>query len=131
MDTIKTLSDWLVLYLRNRDIMFKKIVSIEEKSNKVVVKYKDKEACFVIQEMLGIPSSDCIVCLNTKENLEFLIKNWEKFSSNKQLCIYFVNPFSKSEKRWILYPATHATIAEAESLKLGLYTMFETVDEFQ
>lgn len=123
------LSDWLILYLKNRDLIFKKIKNIEQKDNKVIVTYKDKESTFLVEGTLSLPSFDSIVCLNTKENLEFLIKNWEKFSSHKQLCVYFVNPSSRSEKRWIIYPATHATIAEAESLKLGLYAMFETVDE--
>ena len=46
----------------------------------------------------------------------------------KYLVVYFVNPFSKIEKKWIIYPSTHNRISDEASLKPGLRAMFDTVE---
>jgi hypothetical protein len=131
MDSLK---EWLILYLKNRDIILRKILNISEKEDVVTIKFKDKEQTFFILPSLSLPDlskaqNPAIVCLNTKVNFNFLLTNWEKLASFKSLSLYFVNPKSRLEKRWILFPFTHHSIADNESLKLGLMAMFETVDE--
>ena len=68
------------------------------------------------------------ICLNSSENFSFLTKNWDKFTDLKKLAVYFVNPFSKTEKKWIIHPYTHSKITEKSSLKQGLKSMFDTVE---
>jgi len=69
-----------------------------------------------------------VVLYNTKENFDFVKKNWKQLVEVKSLAFYFVNPFSKLDKKWVLYPRTHALIADETSLNLGLQTMFGTVE---
>ena len=54
-----------------------------------------------------------------------------KLSSLPMLSIYFVNPNSSTEKKWIIYPFTHSKITEHSALKLGLMTLFESVEEYK
>jgi len=69
-----------------------------------------------------------MVTFNTKENFNVVIDNWKKLINFKHLSIYFVNPFSQLDKKWIIYPYTHSKICDEGSLKLGLKTMFEMVE---
>ena len=66
--------------------------------------------------------------LNSKENLDFLMNKWNKLIKFDKLTIFFVNPFSELEKKWFISPYVHNKICDKDSLKLGLKTMFETVE---
>jgi len=143
MDKIKEhLKRWIIDYLNNRDLIFRKISSIDEapKDCSIEVKYKDdklskifilpilEDSTNVIQ---GLKEDEGLIfaCLNTKENLAFLRKNWKQLSIFKKLSIYFINPFSKQDKKWIIHPYTHSKICEDAALKQGLEAMYQTVDE--
>ena len=69
-----------------------------------------------------------LVVFNTMKNFDVLIKNWDRFILFKHLCIYFVNPFSQLDKRWIIYPYIHNNICEKNALEKGLRAMFEMVE---
>ena len=70
-----------------------------------------------------------MVTYNTKEAFDAVIKNWEKLAKFKRhFSIYFVNPFSRTEKRWTIYPMTHDMVTEKAGLKPGLASLFLTVD---
>jgi hypothetical protein len=56
------------------------------------------------------------------------LKNWSKLITIPKLSVYFVNPFSETDKRWIIFPYTHHQISEQESLSNGLRSLFESVD---
>jgi hypothetical protein len=43
--------------------------------------------------------------------------------------MYFVNPESATDKKWMIYPHTHHKISDPSSLKLGLESLFSTVQE--
>jgi len=45
------------------------------------------------------------------------------------LSFYFINPFSKLDEKWIIFPHTHHRICDPDSLQTGLRTMSEMVDE--
>jgi hypothetical protein len=134
----KYLLDWFVRYTKNRDIVFRKISDVKEEGNKAIVEQKDgrkihyhavpfpedieKTAASLTEEHKGL------VVYNTKENFDNLAKAWKKLAEIKNLTIYFVNPFSKLDKKWIINPQVHNSISDAASLKQGLVSMFMMVD---
>jgi|ETNmetMinimDraft_2_1059921.scaffolds.fasta_scaffold49434_2 hypothetical protein len=142
MDKVHSyLLDWAINFVKNRDAFTKKIKEIEKgKDSDFSVRYDDgKEASFII-----IPSIDdiqktlekrtkkdhfCIITLNNKDNLDSIINNWKKLIEYEFLSIYFVNPDSKLDKKWILFPYTHNKICDESSLKSGLKSMFEMVEQ--
>ncbi len=134
------LLDWTKRYIENKDIIARKIVSIEKTESGLLVKYSDREltivfmpfikdASAVLHKIENIPNYKTLVVLNSPINLDFVIKNWNKLVSfGAKFNIYFVNPFSKTEKIWIICPYTHNFIADMDSLELGLKTMSENVE---
>lgn len=134
------LVDWIIDYLRNKDILLKKIELIEKNKDgfDVYAKFKDKEQFFivrpVIEEINDVLSKFDeeryfgLVLFNTPGNFDLLVKNWDRFAKFKNLCVYFVNPFSQLDKRWIIYPYTHNNICEKNALEKGLKAMFDMVE---
>lgn len=139
MDILEFLLEWTTDFIKNKDVFTKNIIKIE-KDNDFNLKaiYKDK-----IVFILAIPSlkdMDYIikklepekhVILATfcnRANLFVIIKNWKKLVEFKNFTIYFINPFSTKDKKWILCPYVHDRICDESSLELGLKSMFEVVD---
>jgi hypothetical protein len=150
------LVDWTINYLKNRDLFLRKIDVIEKdkKGFDVYVKFKDslkskisnsyespirkKEQFFVVMPIMSEikelfsrfePGGNYgLVVFNTLSNFNVLIDNWKEFVKFKGLCVYFVNPSSKLDKRWVIYPYTHNNICEEGSLKAGLKSMFDMVE---
>ncbi len=133
---VKFIREWAVGYVKHRDMIAKNIVNIKEGPDKVVVEFKDKEQVFLIRPTAGDSiikeinkdKNIGIVMLNSKENLDFLIKNWSKLIKFEKLTIFFINPFSELDTKWFISPYVHDRICDKDSLKLGLKTMFETVE---
>ncbi len=129
--------EWTINFVKNKDLVSKKIEKIEKGKEgfDLYVKYKGKEQYFIIlpsdllNSFKGLKDDSyfSIVLLNSAENLSFVLKNWYKFASFKSLSVIFVNPFSSSDKKWILYPHTHNKICDESSLETGLKSMFEMV----
>ena len=71
-----------------------------------------------------------IITLNTKDNLSKIIENWSNLIEHQNLCIYFVNPASQLETKWVVCPYTHNKITEKASLKSGLETLFSMVEPY-
>ncbi|MBW2983664.1 hypothetical protein KY361_00965 [Candidatus Woesearchaeota archaeon] len=135
------LVDWIRNHLKNRDIMTRSIESIgyNKTGFDVYVKFKDKEQFIIIAPIIegmgGILSKlkdkeACytIVTFNNHKNFKEIINNWNKLAEFKSLNIFFVNPFSQLDKRWIIYPHTHNKICDKSSLEKGLKAMFEMVE---
>ncbi len=130
------LQDWFKLFLENRDLMLRKIVKITEHKGKLDFEFKDKRQIFMIfpnlEECNVADLEDIenigIVTFNTEENLKWLIKRWDGLARITTLVVYFVNPFSQLDKRWIVHPHTHNKICESDSLAQGLRSMFEMVE---
>ncbi|MFH1456215.1 MAG: hypothetical protein ABIF40_04670 [archaeon] len=132
------LKDWIIKYVENRDLILKKIITIEKQENDLIINFKDKQQTFFIEPILNDidniinklqPDKHyALVVLNTIDNFNLIIENWDKLIKFKCLCIYFVNPESNLDKKWMVYPHTHHKICDETSLKTGLKTMFETVE---
>jgi len=135
-EVVNVLKEWAVSYVKHRDMITKNIVNIKEEQDKVIVKFKDKEKVFLIMpivnssviEKINKGKNTGIIILNSKENLDFLIYNWKKLVKFQKLTFFFANPFSELEKKWFISPYVHNKICDENSLKLGLKTMFDTVE---
>jgi len=99
------LKEWIINYLKNRDLLFRKIEAVEENKEgfDFYIQFKDKGQFFIVmpvmQDVGGIFTKlDSerhfgLVVLNTSSNFKVLLENWEKFAQFRHLCVYFVNPF--------------------------------------
>ncbi len=134
------LRDWIINYLKNKDIVSKEIQSIKEnidgfdfvletaKGMKFVIvapEFSVDESFFSRISLNAI----ILVVNNSNKNLDFLITNWQKFVINPKLCIFFVNPKLTSNAKWILYPFTHNSLIDKGSLRQGLESLFAGVEE--
>lgn len=134
------LVDWTVSFLKNKDIIAKKIEKIEKNKDEfdLYLKYKDREQYIAVAP--NIYNIDAIlqkinnnfyfsiVTLNSEENFKAVIKNWNRLIGFKFLNIIFVNPFSSLDKRWIVFPHTHQKICDGAFLENGLKSMFGMVE---
>jgi len=135
-EIVSFLREWTVSYAKHKDILTKNITNIKEEQDRVIVKFNDKEQVFLIKptaddsviQEINKDKNIGIVMLNSKENLDFLIKNWSKLIKFEKLTLFFINPFSEPDKKWLISPYIHNKICDKDSLKLGLKTMFETVE---
>jgi len=137
------LVDWTINFIKNKDIISKKIEHIENGKDgyDLYVKYKNREQYFIIvPKIIDIGSiiqkvnNDfhfTIVTLNSKENFDMMCKNWNKLVGFKFLNIIFVNPFSDMDKKWIIFPHTHHKICDEASLETGLKSMFKMVEPIE
>lgn len=134
------LVDWAINYFKNRDLILRKIELVEKNKDgfDIYIKFKDREQFFIVEPVINdidkiLSQFDeeryfGLVVFNTTGNFDVLIKNWDRFVRFKHLCVYFVNPFSQLDKKWIIYPYTHNSICERNSLEKGLRAMFEMVE---
>ena len=137
------LVEWTINFLKNRDILAKKIEKIENGKDgfDLYVKYRDREQYLIIEPQLGdlngiikkISNNSyfSIVTLNSKSNFDIVVKNWNALTGFKFLNIIFVNPFSESDKKWIVFPYTHHKICDEDSLETGLKSMFGAVEQIE
>lgn len=141
MDEISSfLMEWTIDYIKNKDILIKNIERIEKNKDgfDIVVKYKDNVNFFIIiplvkdvEEVIKKVDKEghySLVMLNNKENFDIIVDNWKMLVDFKGLCIYFVNPFSQSDKKWMVFPYTHNRICDENSLENGLKAMFDMVE---
>lgn len=140
------LFDWTFHYIKNKDIILRKIKDIQEYVNHdyIFVEYKDKRVVYLVVPFVedfgkvwgllqefkkSTNSSDsCLVVFNNKDNLDKVAENWKTVDKYPKFQLIFANPFSLQDKRWIIVPYTHSRIIEPSALKQGLKAMFETVD---
>ena len=137
------LADWAIRFLKNKDILAKKIEKIERDKGgfDLYVKYKDREQYVIVAPQLKDLDSIIkkisgnsyfsIVTLNSKENFDAVVKSWSRLTGFKFLNIIFVNPFSESDKKWVIFPHTHHKICDEGSLEAGLNSMFVMVEPIE
>lgn len=135
------LCDWIVGFLKNKDAVAKQITGIRKNAEgvDVVIEGSLKNQFVVVQPILSdISRLDSLkdkhavlVTANKKENVEFLISNWQSLAKHPHLCIYFVNPNSSTDKKWVIFPATHDRITEHCALRKGLESMYATVEPWK
>ena len=106
----------MLLHLRDGKKHLFVIVPFLEDMDQALARLKDHEPC-------------TLAIYNARQNLDLVIKNWEKLVKFKRhFSIYFINPFSKLDKRWIIFPQTHQLVTDKTGLKPGLEALFITVD---
>ncbi len=123
------LHDWAVGFIKHKDLFHKKIESIEDDERGFLVRFKDKDEYYIIQENLDfddIPKDldVCFVTLNNQKNFNRLLSEWKILVSFKNLRIIFVEKIADG-KHWIVNPYIHDRISDKSSLKSGLKTLFE------
>lgn len=128
------LYEWVKHYISFRDAMRKQIIDTKYLETMIVVQEKSEQKLYFIFEHL----EDCagaikkingekatIITLNTKENADYLIKQWEIFSEKKDLTIIFAHP--GTNEKWLIHPVSHNKISERKQLKESIYTLLESV----
>lgn len=134
------LSEWTINFIKNKDIHTMSIKDIKKEKNEITIKYIDKEETYIVDPYFTDINNilekkednyTVLVVLNKKKNLDLIIKNWTRLIKYKNLRIILVNPFSELEKKWILNPYFHNKVADMESLKKGLTSLFYAVDPIE
>lgn len=128
---------WLERYFENRKIMDSSIKKVDRGKDSLVILKKDggKKSYSVIPDLSKKASVDpfispesCIVTLNTKENFAFVVSEWKRFHDVRHFSIMFINPFSRLDKKWVVFPSTHHLISEGKGIKKGLQALYENVE---
>ncbi len=140
-ETKAALTDWIVEYVKTKDVMTKHITSIKPNAPEadVVVESTLKNQFIFIQPELNDLSKLAalkdkhvvLVTANTRDNVEYLIEHWADLVQYPHLCVYFVNPNSSTDRRWVIFPATHDKITERKALRKGIESLFSTVDAWK
>lgn len=133
-DDINKLLEWTIFFVKNKDILKKEIKDYKILKNYIEFDYGDRKHTYYVypqlnSELIEHSTKDTatVVCLNKKENLKFVVDNWDKIIKNKKFSIVFVH--MSSNQRWIIYPYTHNMITEKSALKSGLQTLFEQIPQ--
>ena len=139
MSLFDFLKEWTINYVKSRDVIRNTIVEIHKDKEELVVVHKHKEVKYFIDpfledidknlKLLKEDSDAAIICMNTQENLNKMFEKWKDLAKHRHLAMMFVNPSSKLDKLWVIFPYTHDRIADPSSFKTGIKTMFEQVDE--
>lgn len=130
--TISNLIEWTREYVKYKDIVHRRIEKIEEKENKILVHLKTGtvKTYICMYDLKSLDSKtlkdEVVVTLNRKDNFAWLLNNWENLHQT-QVMFHFVN-LEKTES-WAINPHLHQSIADKESLKPGLISLFESVPE--
>ena len=130
--------DWSIRFLENKDAIKGEIDNIERNKNgfDFIINYKDKTKYFIVSltlegDIINRIKNDSyygIFTLNNSINIRFIVSNWKQLVEFRFLNIYFVNPFSDSDKVWVICPYIHDKICDRTSLESGLKSMAEMVN---
>ena len=130
--------DWSIRFLENKDSVKGEIVNIEKYKEgfDFIINYKDKTKYFIVSltlegDIINRIKNDSyygIFTLNNSTNIRFIVSNWKQLVEFRFLNIYFVNPFSDSDKVWVICPYIHDKICDRTSLESGLKSMAEMVN---
>ncbi len=137
----QVLTNWIVEYVKSRDVMTKQITSIKQDASEadVVIEGTLKSQYIIVQPELddlgrlqGLKDKHIVlVTANTQDNMNFLVSHWDELVKYQHLSVYFVNPNSSLDKRWIIFPATHDRITERNALRRGLESLYATVEPWR
>ena len=134
----------MVRFIRNKDLILRRIIDVDRKKEEdiiianlvdgnkqayVVEPFIDDKDLNKIMDRLKQYEICSLVVYNTKANLDSVSKHWDKIANfKKNFSINFINPFSKSEKRWVVYPMTHELVVEKSKIGPSLKILFSNVD---
>jgi hypothetical protein len=136
---VSFLKDWALQFLKNKDLILRKIVEIDEAGDTPDFKitFKDRVCFYHCTEELGDVDLNVvdpekptgIFLFHTKKNTDSLLENWKKICSYPLLTLYFINPFKEIDNKWIIQPHHHAKIADSASFKTGMTSMIGMVEQ--
>lgn len=99
------LKEWVINYVKSKDVFKKTIMDIKEENSEIVVMHKHKEEKFFVDPFLEKVDNDLktlkddanafIVCMNSPENLKKMLSIWNNLILYSHLGVIFLNPFSK------------------------------------
>jgi hypothetical protein len=122
------LREWTILYVKHKDLFARRLKDYKDEGHRLVFNFKDHAMHAYAMEELGVPrqidGKTLLTTLNTKQNMEFLIKNWDAFAKHSHLTIVFVNP--TTNEKWFIVPHTHAQIADP-NIEMGIKSLAENV----
>ncbi len=116
------LREWALIHVRHKSA-YQELQDIKEESDRLLFVYPQDTLVVLVKERLKLPDGEgrrLIVTLQTRENLQELLTNWDAYSRQKDLTITFANP-AKNEQ-WSLKPWLHAKIAD-KNLAQGIRSM--------
>ena len=135
------LTDWTINFIKNKDAILNTLEKIEKNKQGFELKaiYENKEEFIIIEafikdfdkliERLDKDKYISIILFNNIENLNIIEENWNRFIDFEKLTIYFVNMFSTTDRKWIIKPHFHNKIIGERSLRSGLKSMFNMVEQ--
>lgn len=122
------LKDCVREFVKARNAISQTLLEHAEDGDELSFTHKHKVHHFLISEQLVVPSDArdfyTVACLNTEQNLEFLLDHWQEFLQEK-LSVLFVNP--DSGEQWKVSPLLHDRITDEKNLKKGLRSLFDQV----
>lgn len=140
MEPTEQLLQWTETFVRNKDLVQRKLEECRAEENKLICHHKDKDTVIwliipflekhdeLLKELERYEHC-ALVCYNTKHNFDYLVEHWDAFVNFKRnFHIYFVNPFSQTEKRWTVYPQTHHFLSGGKKIEKSLKSLFSTVE---
>jgi hypothetical protein len=137
-DWMEVIMGWGASYMKHRDLVACKIKELKIEKDRLEIENKDgsKERVVGLPELskmdiAGVKLPTIFITLNRKDNLKFLGDKWKELSGKKEISIIFLNPDSQLDTKWIIRPFVHAKVCDDKTLKQGLKSMFETVDEIK
>jgi hypothetical protein len=131
------LYDWGLHFFRSRDLMLRNIRGMHQEEDHILIDFKVKTQMVLpvldLNEVLDMPPEGrpehlAVIAFNTNENFKKLNSRWDEFAKDRFLSIYFINPMSDNDTRWMIMPYNHSQVADPASLKKGLKALFESVD---
>ncbi len=136
----EALSEWTEAYIRNKDLLLRQITNIlrnHEGWDFVLNTATGERYCLVLPELSDLKQhlerigdkTLLVVTLNRKTNIETLMAAWPNLVNKRNLTVIFSNPESNTETKWVIVPAVHDRVTERKSLRLGLMSLFSTVEE--
>ena len=133
---LDVLRDWSINFVKHKDVFTRNLIDFRVEKNIVEFNFKDKKHFFVSIPLLDNSVDKhlkdnyiTIVCLNKKENLNYLKVRWKDFIKDQKLNFIFVNP--NTNEKWLINPNIHERISDEESFSEGLNSMFESVREVE
>lgn len=124
--------EWTLAFIKYKDSVQRKIQDIIPDNSKGIVHVKNKdgsEGKYICTNLLShLAAKDLkderVACLNKKENVDWLISNWDTLKDKK--CIFFFVNLKKSEN-WAINPHMHHCVTDKSALKPGLKALYESI----
>lgn len=125
------LVEWTKHYIKYRDTMRRKIKSIIENDTDIIVEEKNGlKINYLIHEDLSEikklnNNKNVIITLNSKKNVDTMIKLWDEHINHPETAFMFVN--ITTNEKWLISPHHHHKIADPENFRSGLMALYSTI----